>query len=89
MFHKLSRYVAHFFLKELGKNFNTDHIRAIAENKTEIIRFNAKINLKVAGVSNKNGKKVCKNIQFRFNSPTVCEVQMVLSLIITKVILVW
>ena len=38
----------------------------IAENKEKFISFNVKIEVKPAGVSIKNGKKVHKNNQYRF-----------------------
>ena len=62
----MSGYDAHLFIKELGKRFNKNDIGVIAENKEKYISFNVKINVKLAGVSNKDGTKVCKNIQLRF-----------------------
>ena len=66
MFHNLSGYDAHLFIKELGKMFNRDDIAVIAENKEKYISFNVKINVTLAGVSNEDGKEVRKNIQLRF-----------------------
>ena len=66
MFHNLSGYDAHLFIKELGKKFNKSDIGVIAENKEKYISFNVKINVKLAGVKNKDGTEVCKNIQLRF-----------------------
>ena len=66
MFHNLSGYDAHLFTKELGKTFNKDDIGVIGENKENYISFNVKINVKLAGVCNKDGKEVRKNIQLRF-----------------------
>ena len=66
VFHNLSGYDAHLFIKELGKKFNKDDIGVIAENKEKYISFNVKINVRLAGVGNKDGKEVCKNIQLRF-----------------------
>ena len=66
MFHNLSGYDDHLFIKELGKKFNKNGIRVIAENKEKYISFNVKINVKLAGVSNEDGKEVRKNIQLRF-----------------------
>ena len=66
MFHNLSGYDDHLFIKELGKKFNKNGIRVIAENKEKCISFNVKINVKLAGVSNEDGKEVRKNIQLRF-----------------------
>ena len=54
------------FIKELVKRFNKNNIGVIAENKEKYIRFNVKINVKLAGVSNKDGTVVCRNIQLRF-----------------------
>ena len=56
----------HLFIKELGRKFNKDDIRVIAENKEKYISFNVKINVKLAGVKDKDGKEVYKNIQLRF-----------------------
>ena len=67
VFHNLSGYDAHLFIKELGKKFNKDDIGVIAENKEKYISFNVKINVKLAGVRGKqDGKEVRKNIQLRF-----------------------
>ena len=66
MFHNLSGYDAHLFIKELGRKFNKDDIGVIAENKEKYISFNVKINVKLAGVKDKDGKEVYKNIQLRF-----------------------
>ena len=66
MFHNFSGYDAHLFIKELGRKFNKDDIGLIAENKEKYISFNVKINVKLAGVKDKDGKEVYKNIQLRF-----------------------
>ena len=66
MFHNLSGYDAHLFIKELGKRFNKNDIGVIAENKEKYISFNVKINVKLAGVNKKDGTEVHKNIQLRF-----------------------
>ena len=66
VFHNLSGYDAHLFIKELGKTFNKNHIGVIAEDKEKHISFNVKINVKLAGVRDKDGKEVQKNIQLRF-----------------------
>ena len=66
MFHNLSGYDAHLFIKELGRRFNKNDIGVIAENKEKYISFNIKINVKLAGVKYKDGTEVCKNIQLRF-----------------------
>ena len=62
----MNGYDAHLFIKELGKRFNKNDIGVIAENEEKYIRFNVKINFKLAGVSNKDGTGVCRNIQLRF-----------------------
>ena len=54
------------FIKELGRRFNKNDIGVIAETKEKYISFNVKINVKLAGVRDKDGKEVCKNIQLRF-----------------------
>ena len=66
VFHSLSGYDAHLFIKELGKRFNKNDIGVIAENKEKYISFNVKINVKLAGVRDKDGKEVHKNIKLRF-----------------------
>ena len=66
VFHNLSGYDAHLFIKELGRRFNKNDIGVIAENKEKCISFNFKINVKLAGVKNKDGTEVCKNIQLTF-----------------------
>ena len=66
MFHNLSGYDAHLFIKELGRRFNKNDIGVIAENKEKYISFNVKINVKLAGVKYKDGTQVHKNIQLRF-----------------------
>ena len=66
MFHNLSGYDAHLFIKELGRRFNKDDIWVIAKNKEKYISFNVEINVKLAGVKYKDGTEVCQNIQLRF-----------------------
>ena len=66
MLHNLSGHDTHLFIKELGKKFNKDDIGVSAENKEKCTSFNVKINVKLAGVSNKDGKEVRKIIQLRF-----------------------
>ena len=66
MFQNLSGYDAYLIIKELGKRFNKNDIGVIAENKEKYISFNVKINVELAGVKDKNGKEVHKNIQLRF-----------------------
>ena len=62
----MSGYDVHLFIKELRKRFNKNYIGVIAENKEKYISFNVKINVKLAGVTNEDGKEVHKNIQLRF-----------------------
>ena len=64
MFHNLSDYDAYLFIKELRRKFNK--IGVIAENKEKYVSFNVKINVKLAGVRDKDGKGVHKNITLRF-----------------------
>ena len=66
VFHNLSGYDAHLFIKELGRRFNKNDIGVIAENKEKHIIFNVKINAKLAGVKYKDGTQVHKNISLRF-----------------------
>ena len=65
-FHNLSGYDAHLFIRELGQKFNKEDIGVIAENKEKYISFSVKINVKLAGVTNKEGKPVYKKVQLRF-----------------------
>ena len=62
----MSGYNTHLPIKELGKRFNKKDIGVIAENKEKYISFNVEINVKLAGVSNKDSTEVCKNFQLRF-----------------------
>ena len=66
VFHNLSGYDAHLFIKKLGRKFNKDDIGVIAENKEKYISFNVKINVRLAGVKDKCGREVHKNIKLRF-----------------------
>ena len=66
VFHNLSGYDAHLFIKELAKKFNKNDIGVIAENKEKYISFNVKISVKLAGVKNEDGKEVHKHFQLRF-----------------------
>ena len=60
VFHNLSGYDAHLFIKELGRRFNKNDIGVIAENKEKYISFNVKINVKLAGLSIKMVQKCIK-----------------------------
>ena len=53
VYHNLSGYDAHLFIRELGKKFNTEDIGCIAENKEKYISFNVKILVQLAGVTAK------------------------------------
>ena len=64
VFHKLSGYDVHMLIKKLGTKFSQDDI--IKENKKKYISFYVKINIKFAGMINKDSKGVHKNIQLRF-----------------------
>ena len=66
MFHSLSGYGTHLFIKELGRRFNKNDIGVIAENKEKYISFTVKVNVKLAGVKYKHGTEVGKNIQLKF-----------------------
>ena len=66
LFHNLSGYEAHLFIKELGNRFKKNDIGVIAENKEKHTSFNVKINVKLAGVKYNDGTQVRKNIQLRF-----------------------
>ena len=66
VFHNLSGYDAHLFIKELGRRFNKNDIGVIAENKEKYISFNVKINVKLALMRNEDGTEVRKNIQLKF-----------------------
>ena len=66
VFHNLSCYDAHLFIKELAKRFNKNDIGVTAENKEKYISFNVKNNVKSARVRDKDGKKLHKNIKLRF-----------------------
>ena len=57
--------VLNLFIKELEKKFNKDDIGVIAKNKEKNISFNVKINVKMAGVTNKDGKEEHKNTALR------------------------
>ena len=66
MFHNLSGYDADLFIKELGKKFNKDDIGVTAENKEKYTSFNVKINLQLAGMSDKDCMEVRKIVHHRF-----------------------
>ena len=43
VFHNLSKYDAHLFIRELGKKFDKGRIGVIAENKEKYISFNVNV----------------------------------------------
>ena len=47
VFHNLSKYDAHLFIKELGETFNKEDIGCIAENKEKYISFYVKIKVQL------------------------------------------
>ena len=66
VFHNLSGYDVHLFIKKLRKKINRDDIGIIAENKNKYISFSIETNVKLAAVSNKNRKKIRRNIKLMF-----------------------
>ena len=62
MFHNLSCYDAHLFIKTLRQKFNGDDTGVITENKEKYISVSIKINVQLAGVNNKEGKGIRKII---------------------------
>ena len=62
VFHSLSGYDTLWFIKELGRRFNKKDIGVLTEKKEKYISLNVEINVKLAGLSNKDGTEVCKNI---------------------------
>ena len=64
VFHNLSGYDAHLFIRELGKKFDKDKIGVIAENKEKYISFY--VDVMVDKYLDKEGKEKEKKIQLRF-----------------------
>ena len=64
MFHNLSRYDAHLFIKELGKKFYKGKLGVIAENKEKYISFH--VDVVVDWYENEWGKIKERKIQLRF-----------------------
>ena len=60
VFHNLSGYDAHLFIKELRRRFNKNDIGVIAENKEKYISFNVKLMSSWPGLSIKMVKKCIK-----------------------------
>ena len=64
VFHNLSRYDVHLFIRELGKKFATSKIGMIAENKEKYISFN--VDVVVDSYKDDSGEVKEKKIQIRF-----------------------
>ena len=64
VFHNLSRYHAHLFIRELGEKFDTIKIGVIAENKEKYISFH--VNVVVDRYEDEWGKIKEKKIQLKF-----------------------
>ena len=64
VFHNLSGYYAHLFIRELGKKFDKGKIGVIAENKEKYISFN--VGVVVNKYVDELGKVKKKKIQLRF-----------------------
>ena len=62
VFHNLSGYDAHLFIRQLGEKFQAEDIGVIAENKEKYISFNVKIDVQLE----MDGKPVTKKIELRF-----------------------
>ena len=54
-----------FSSQHLEKKFNKDNMGFIEENWEKYIGFNVKINVRVAGVTNKDVKEARENIQLK------------------------
>ena len=54
-----------FSSQHLEKKFNKDNMGYIVENWEKYIGFNVKINVRVAGVTNKDVKEARENIQLK------------------------
>ncbi|XP_057313055.1 uncharacterized protein LOC130654451 [Hydractinia symbiolongicarpus] len=65
IFHNLSGYDAHLFIRELGEKYDTEDIGCIAENTEKYISFNVKIKVPIAGMGYGNGETY-KKIEIRF-----------------------
>ncbi|XP_057311370.1 uncharacterized protein LOC130649159 isoform X1 [Hydractinia symbiolongicarpus] len=64
VFHNLSGYDAHLFIKELAKKYGEGGMSVIAENKEKYISFSTDV--KVGEYTNKNGETKDKKIKLRF-----------------------
>ena len=66
VFHNLSSYDTHVFIKKLGKKNDSKDIEITTENKKKYLSFNVRINVQLAGVTNKgSGKEAFNYIQLR------------------------
>ncbi|XP_057290984.1 uncharacterized protein LOC130613676 isoform X1 [Hydractinia symbiolongicarpus] len=65
IFHNLSGYDAHLFIRELGKKYDTQDIGCIAENTEKYISFNVKIKVPLGGMGYGDGEKY-NTIEIRF-----------------------
>ena len=63
VFHNLSRYDAHFFVRELGKKFDIGKIGVIAENKE---KYSFNVDVVVDSYTDASGEVKEKKIQLRF-----------------------
>ena len=63
VFHNLSRYDAHLFVRQLGKKFYMGKIGVIAESKDKYISFNTDV---VVDMYEESGEVKEKKIQLRF-----------------------
>ena len=68
VFHNLSGYDAHLFIRELDKKFNTEGIGGSAENKENYISFNVKIPVQLAGVTAKLELRFIDSCRFMASS---------------------
>ena len=64
VFHNLSGYDAHLFIRELGKKFNTEDIKVIAENTEKYITFS--VDVVVDKYKTKKGEIKDKKMELRF-----------------------
>ncbi|XP_057294619.1 uncharacterized protein LOC130623147 [Hydractinia symbiolongicarpus] len=65
IFHNISGYDAHLFIRELGEKYDTQDIGCIAENTEKYISFNVKIKVPIAGMGYGDGETY-KKIEIRF-----------------------
>ena len=66
MLHNLSGYDARLFITTFGKKFKKDNMGYTEEDWEKYIDFNVKINVRVAGVTNKDVKEARENIQLKY-----------------------